>query len=229
MAAEPNIISMSNTKSFDRAFITGCDNKTEWMLPWFLKNYRMHNETPIVFVDFGVSSDVLKWCEKNFDCVYDLPRRSGKLAWFHKPDALIFTGDIHQRVWIDTDCEVLGNLSSIFLFIEPQRLAMVQDIPWTNRRGEIWHNSGVVGVENHPQVLTAWANAVSIIPAPGDQEVLHQLIGQDPLRRRIYITDLPNKFNWLRLQLLDGQDSPKKLVMHWTGQKGKDVIREKMK
>jgi len=47
----------------------------------------------------------------------------------------------------------------------------------------------------------------------------------DPLKKRIYIEDLPNIYNWLRIQLLDGHDSSKKKIMHWTGAKGKEHIR----
>jgi hypothetical protein len=59
----------------------------------------------------------------------------------------------------------------------------------------------------------------------GDQEVLHAMLRDDPLKKRIYIEDLPNIYNWLRIQLLDGQDSSKKKIIHWTGFKGKEHIR----
>ena len=45
-----------------------------------------------------------------------------------------------------------------------------------------------------------------------------------------YIAELPNIYNWLRLQVEhDGEDSPNKKIMHWTGEKGNDRIRGKMK
>ena len=45
---------------FKTAFLTGCDEITEWMLPWFLENYSKHNNTPLIFANFGVSKDCLK-------------------------------------------------------------------------------------------------------------------------------------------------------------------------
>ena len=45
----------------------------------------------------------------------------------------------------------------------------------------------------------------------------------------INITEIPNKYNWLRVQLEnDKEDSQDKLVMHWTGKKGKDRIKDKI-
>ena len=45
-----------------------------------------------------------------------------------------------------------------------------------------------------------------------------------------YITELPNIYNWLRLQVEhDDEDNPNKKIMHWTGEKGNDRIRGKMK
>ena len=39
-------------KIFPKAFLIGCDKKSEWMLDWFLKNYKFHaNETKLVFAD----------------------------------------------------------------------------------------------------------------------------------------------------------------------------------
>ena len=47
---------MSTRKVFPKAFLIGCDEKTEWMISWFLKNYFKHkNETKFVFADFGLS------------------------------------------------------------------------------------------------------------------------------------------------------------------------------
>ena len=37
-------------------FVTGCDDNTEWQLPWFMDNFRQHNqEAKIVLADFGMS------------------------------------------------------------------------------------------------------------------------------------------------------------------------------
>jgi hypothetical protein len=131
-----------------------------------------------------------------------------------------------ETVWIDTDCEVLDNISDIFSLIENEKLLMAEDRPWSKRRKELWHNSGIVGFRNKPQILRAWLEQVKKSPVVGDQEVLHSML--DPISKLTYIKDLPSVYNWLRLDLLDGVDSKKKKVIHWTGKKGKDHIRSLM-
>lgn len=228
-------------KRYDRVFITGCDKHTEWMLPWFLKNYNDYNNDPIVFCDFGVSKEMLKWCHKNFDDVIEnriFEREKQKFkgpAWWLKPLAICEVNG-HKKVWLDTDCEVLRNISSIFDHLEPNKINLVQDRPWSKRRGEIWHNTGVVGVIGIPTILVDWIMECQKIGGgftfgdlhKGDQDALHEFIGQDAMRRWSLVHDLPNKYNWLRLQLYDGHDDENKLIIHWTGRKGKDEIRKKI-
>ena len=132
-----------------------------------------------------------------------------------------------QTVWIDTDCEVLGNIEGIFNLLVDDKLNMVQDLPWTLRTQETWHNSGVVGFKGKPEILRAWAHKVKMYQTDGDQEVLHSMFNDD-IHRLQYINSLPNIFNWLRIQLIDNHDNVHKKVMHWTGRKGKAIIQEKI-
>ena len=39
----------------NRAVLTGSDANTEWMLPWFIENYKKHNDTHLSIVDFGMN------------------------------------------------------------------------------------------------------------------------------------------------------------------------------
>ena len=41
----------------DKLIVTGCDEKTEWQLPWFLDNYFKHNTIPIAVANFGMSEE----------------------------------------------------------------------------------------------------------------------------------------------------------------------------
>lgn len=216
---------MTSTRLYDKAFVTGCDAKTEWMLPWFLSRYKKHNKTPIFFANFGVSemglNTVSALCHEFINLTDTRDR-----GWFKKPNAIIEAARrAHKVCWLDTDCEVLGDLSGIFDYTEPGKLAMAEDKPWSKRRGETWHNTGVVAVEGQPVILKEWAEAIRKAPVVGDQEVLHSILRQD-LRRMTYVVNLPQEYNWMRLMLVDGQDNKKKKVMHWTGEKGKQHIKE---
>jgi len=215
-------------KSFDntRCFMTGCDSRTEWQLKWFLKNYVKHNDTPIVFCDFGVTQEMRSWIYQvsEFATIIDPPKMKVG-GWFYKPTALLASPCI-ETCWLDTDIEVRGDLSGIFKYVEDTKLAMVEDRPWTKRRGERWHNSGVVAIRGKPPILHKWAAECRGRPRVGDQEVLHEMVRVNPMARLMHISDVPNIYNWLRIQLLDGEDSPDILCMHWTGQKGNDVIRK---
>lgn len=211
-----------------RCFITGCDSNTEWQLKWFLENYLKYNDTPIVFADFGVSDDMRAWIYQvsEFANILSLPKQTAS-GWFYKPSALLESPG-HETCWLDTDIQVLGDLSGIFEYVEENKLTMVEDKPWSKRRGEKWHNSGVVAIRNKPAILHKWVRECRGRPKVGDQEVLHEIVNLNPLLRMTHIADAPNIYNWLRIQLLDGEDSASKLAMHWTGQKGKDQIRKMM-
>lgn len=212
-------------KSFDKVFLTGCDRNTEWMLPWFLTNYKKHNRLPIVFANFGVSEQALNVVSSLCASIIDMTQTKEQ-GWFKKPQAMIEASKIANNVcWIDTDCHILSNLQEVFSAVEPNKLAMVEDLPWSKRRNETWHNTGVVAFSGRPAILDQWARAVQQNPKVGDQEVLHSLL-RDGIMRLASVTSLPTEYNWLRLMLVDGMDSPKKKVMHWTGPAGKQKIME---
>lgn len=215
--------------SSEAVFVTGCDASQEWILPWFLENYSMHNTTPLVLFDFGMTYDASVWAKGKFTAHYSLTsseKRDDRPTWSFKPSAISRVW-AETKVWLDVDCEVLGDLSGIFDLLVPERLNMVKDRPWTTRRGETWYNSGVVGVVGEPRILDAWSYTCKNNPFQGDQEVLHQM-RKFSLAAIDAVAELPNKYNWLRIQLQDGEDSPDKLVVHWTGAKGKDIIRAKI-
>jgi hypothetical protein len=216
------------SKLRDKLFLTGCDHKTEWQLPWFIENYWKHNSIPLAIADFGMSAEgKAKLTHPAVYCVMTLNDTGDVKGWFHKPTAML-NAPGRKVFWLDTDCEVLGNIERIFDYIEPNKLCMAIDKPWLKRRGELWHNSGVVGFEGRPEILKNWEKTVKESPIVGDQEVLHSML--NPITKITYIKDLPNEYNWLRVQLEnDGEDSNKKKIMHWTGEKGNDRIKGKMK
>jgi len=214
---------MSNTKLYDKAFLTGADNNTEWMLPWFFENYKKHNSTPIMFADFGVEDrDAIR---PYVHAIIDMTRIEEK-GWFKKPKAL-FNAPAKKTVWIDTDCEIKGKIDGIFDLLVPNKLNMVEDRPWAKRRGGVQFNSGVVGIIDKPLIVQMWCQWVRDNPSVGDQETLTEHL--NPITQMTYINPLPNEYNWLRLQIEnDNEPATNARIIHWTGQKGKDRIRRQM-
>ena len=113
--------------------------------------------------------------------------------------------------------------------LEPRKLAMVEDKPWTKRSGDLWHNSGVVGFIDKPIILHEWCKAIQskkdvvAVLGNGDQEVLHSML--NPITKLTYIKDLPNEYNITRVQVDNDNYQGAKKIMHWTGELGKIRIR----
>ncbi len=210
---------------YSKLAITGCDSTTEWMLHWFILNFTKHNNIPLMVFDFGMTPSL----------TFDYPRVpmiSEERGWFKKPKAMqkaLQYAD--QVVWLDTDCHVKGDISPIFDFIVPNKLAMAEDQPWTMRMKQIWHNTGVVGFSGPSNtVLDQWIEAVTKdpkLPASGDQQILHTLLNQG-LNRLTMVNTIPKTYNCLRLDVVDGTAVPKPVIMHWTGQIGKQKIKDIM-
>jgi hypothetical protein len=213
-------------------YITGCDWKTEWMLPWFLHNFEKHNSQYDLWIyDFGMSAE-MKTKLTGYN-IKDLPHRG--IGWFNKPAAMLDAAQYANKVcWLDTDCQVVDFIRDIFDRTKLGMLTIAVDGPWTRRRQEMWHNTGVVvfGTEPYlPPVLINWAEQVKNNPHPeGDQTVLHLMLGPEPLQRLVHIYDLPQRYNVLRLDFVDGTfpKDERIAIKHWTGPKGKEEIRRQM-
>ena len=193
-------------------FITGYDSNTVWMLDWFLKNFNENSDTPILTYDFDD---------------FSAPVQNAK-NWFKKPFAMLdAVSKVDKVCWLDIDMHIKQNIDGIFDHVEPNKLAMVEDVPWSRRRGQKWHNSGVVAFQGKPQILRDWASEIALNPIVGDQEVLHSML-KSPLKRMIHITDLPREYNTLRIDFIDGTNPNNPKIVHWTGAKGKEEIKKMM-
>lgn len=125
--------------------IVGCTESQEWLLPWWYMNFRMHNEYPITFIDFGdMSGEAKEWCLKrgrlkslclpieNFIVSlenanpeqaeiwqwredYDIAH--ARLAWFKKPFACL-QSPFKRTIWMDVDCQVRNSIIPIFDYCE---------------------------------------------------------------------------------------------------------------
>ena len=214
-----------------KGIITGCDQALEWLLPWWIERVRENNpDAHISFHDYGISEGMKAYLsmENKVDSIAEVDTNAKtKHKWFLKPRSML-SSPFKKTLWLDVDAEVCGNIMDIFDKTIPDKLSMVQDMPWSKQFNTIMYNSGVVCFEGKPTILKRWAKAVDTNPQRGDQETLHAIM--DPLQQVVSIEPLDNKYNVVRLQL-DPKNPhyvkvPDTRIKHWTGHKGKEIIRQ---
>jgi hypothetical protein len=215
-----------------KTFLTGCDENTEWQLPWFITNLRQHTDFHLLIADFGMSETMLDSL-KLLDNVTCFSVQSNAKGWFKKPMAMLQSSkmDYDKVCWLDTDCEVTcPTIETIFNWTEEGKLGMVEDRPWTKRRGNmgIWHNSGVVVFQGSPNILKRWSDECIANPVQGDQETLYGMIRGNDIVRMGIIRSIPHRYNTLRLDYIDNIASKRPCVIHHTGHKGNLIIKRKI-
>ncbi len=214
--------------------IVGSDQTLEWLLPWWIENYRKHNCYPVAFIDFGLSFEKKKWCSAHGDLIplrmldfaddvsMDLAKKweeesgnqfwQARASWFKKPFALL-KSPFDRTLWIDIDCEIRGSLAPLFHF----DFAMAQD--YAALSPYPIYNSGVVAFRKDHPLLAKWTDAALKKHRffRGDQELFSHLIYEE----KIQIDEIPPEYNWSRLQ----EENPNAIIQHWHGNHGKFVIR----
>ena len=200
--------------------LTGVDKNHEYLIEWWLHNALKHKANENIGVwDFGMTSSMREKIKTHYPSVWlsiplNLHFTSG---WFYKLHAVIEAPE--KRVaWLDVDCEILTNIEDVFDLVPPETIGLTKD--WV--RGD-WWATGVIVVNDRPKLLYDWnARLNKGDDIRGDQEALKDLIGTD---KHEQIVELPQDYQWLRISLNSGIDSPTKKVIHWTGPKGRDHIR----
>lgn len=204
-----------------KGYLTGVDSNYEWLLPWWVSNVRRHSSLPICIHDYGMSEGMRTWAKEHFDH-YKLFTKHPKCAWFYITNSLICS-PFDKTVWLDSDCEVISYIDDIFDLVEPGKISLTLDVG----RPPGWWATGVVGIQGTSDLLLAWDHIMGTEEHRGDQEALKSLLDRSSFSSSI-IT-LPIEYQWLRVQLVRGQDSPHKKVVHWTGPTGKEIIKQKIK
>ena len=205
--------------------ITGVDHSHEDLLEWWLKNvYKHHNyNVEVGVMDFGMSPALRGRLEDNYPATFSRPfngTKARKIGWFYKVQAVM---DCPSKsvCWLDVDCEILTDISDVYNLVPPGMIGLTRDIVRGN-----WWATGVIVVNDRPSLLETWDKRLNAGDGiRGDQEALYELIGKNPHEQ---IQELPQDYQWLRIQLVRGQDNPNKKIVHWTGPHGKEIIRKKI-
>jgi hypothetical protein len=226
--------------------LVGCDREQEWLLPWWWQHYSIHNGFPVLFIDFGMSQHMRRWCEKkgtvakapplNLTSKEDLPstikkqweKRYGsgfwmrRCAWLKKPSALLLS-PFSQGIWLDLDCAVKGSLQPLFDSVIDASIALVRDREQHHEISlpdEIHYNSGVIAFQKQADILHQWTKTTESFEQllPGDQETLSRAIylHQPNLR------ELPAIYNWYHAF----GKNPEAVIHHYCGGPAKvEILR----
>lgn len=137
----------------EQGIIVGCDKNQEWLLPWWWENYRLRNDYPVAFFDFGLSEKAKEFCRSK-GLFLQIPEEllleddslkideqeskkweesftkeklwSSRQSWLKKCSAA-YLSPFSKTIWIDMDCQVNQNLESLFSFLENHDIAMVKE------------------------------------------------------------------------------------------------------
>jgi hypothetical protein len=216
--------------------LVGSDRNQEWLLPWWWDNYCRQNNHPVAFADFGLSLKMKRWCSERGHLVslpyfFALDRgevepetaqkweekygerfwdfRSG---WFNKPFACL-RSPFDKTIWIDLDCEVLGELQPLFQFCESSEEICIAKDQFTDS-----YNSGVFVFRKSSLLVREWAAQTITRNGEfrGDQDLLTALIRG----KSCSVSELPLIYNWP----VGMGESREVIICHWIGEFAKQVL-----
>ncbi len=213
--------------------IIGSDQAHQRLLPTWWLNYRLHNNFPVTFIDFGMDERGVEWCrargrvipltEKIVFSSYSpemkkvfghLPQ-SVRSAWFKKPLACLKT-PYERTLWVDTDCLIRAHLGP--LFEHASSFALTEEPKAVIDRWRKLHylapheklyNSGVIAFEKNSPLLPLWVEACKK-RFRGDQEALSAVFYQ----HRFKPLKLPPTYNWILTTL---PMNKKAHILHFAG------------
>ena len=220
-----NALNSEQDKEFEKAFLVGADMNQEDILFWWISNARKYSpQTPIQVVDFGLSDFAKQKLKKQVDVILSVDKFQNKTTWFNKPRAMLTT-KAKTTLWVDIDCEILSDISDVFDLVEINKIGLVND-QFYCEQGSPQYNTGVVLYKNKPKILYAWDSMIQKSSERGDQEVLKTYLDDHPYIKKTETYELPDKYNCVRLFYLTHASGIEDLrVIHWTGPKGKKIIR----
>lgn len=205
----------------NKTIVTGTDSNLQHYLPWWMDNVKRNfPEINITICDFGMTEKWAAWAEKVSDEFIHYGKRDD-ISWFYKPQTLL-DSTFKYKCWMDIDCQVVADISDIFDYVKPDKIAAAPDNyhSWGCK-----FQSGVFAVEDKPDILIKWAKACREPKNRGDQEILWDLVKNN----HEHISLMPEIYNWPRIALAKGKDHPDKKIVHWTGPSGKQKIEQLIK
>lgn len=226
--------------------IVGTNRSQEWLLPWWWMNYRLHNDFPITFFDFGDMSEVaVKWCKErgtviklniSEDFVANRDAVDPKMAklwegiyqnvwsvrkgWWKKPFAMV-KSPYKQTIWMDLDCQVRGSILPIFSYCENEAgLALVPEPEWSQELN-LHRGLTLPGELTYNSGVVVYDKESSLIKEWIQQtpKRTHLFLGDQQLLGRIIFTHESKNIDLphkYNWLMLTSVD-PKAIIIHWCG------------
>ena len=207
-----------------KSFVTATNEKLEDLLPWWYDNVRKFNPTvSITIADIGMSPKMREWARQKADTFLKYDETISYDGWFMKP-SILWDTPYTDVCWLDLDCEVCKPCVDIFDYGSENKLALTKDL-W-KKRDAAWPEwaTGVIVSKGKSAILKEWAKFSLERIDRGDQDALERLFNNTSYTYSDII-EMPQEYQWLRMELINGIDSPHKKIMHWSGPAGKIHIR----
>lgn len=217
--------------------VCGLDHKLRWMYDWFnrglTENVRNHE---VVVYDFGLSTPI------------DRPVVQGsKTGWFAKPSAISKTFNDHPEadsvLWIDLDVEILRPIDDVLeraikkdrsivacpdpympnrFLNKPQPYILPNEHYQEGRTKGMVLNTGFLYIRRDFLLLHKWMLTCMYRQHRGDQEALADYIRCGDVGVGTF-----TKHDCV-LRLAPAKWRENTCAIHWTGNEGKCIIREKI-
>lgn len=220
---------MTKMWKYEKSFVIGSDQNQEKILLWWIQNFRRNvRQTPLVFLDFGISDFALQHVYSDVDLVVPFRTIENRKVWFNKPGAMK-KSESRISCWMDIDTQILTDISDIFDHHVSGKLTIARDPVMIRQGQDKAMNSGIVVYDEETlPILDLWEQeCINNHTVRGDQEALRELCLRDKTVDNS-INILSQDYNWLRLMYMRGEDSLSKKVIHWTGPTGKDILLKKI-
>ena len=185
-----------------KAFVTGADKDYIDILDWFLEGYHKHIKIPLYIANFGMLKKYPN----------EIMVASDGRTWFYKPKAMMKV-PATQIIWLDCDIEIKTDISDMFNMLTDDYLISKDHAV----RGDRWQ-TGIVGIKDK-KVLDKWFDRCEMRQERSDQEAFNKVAHEFKINR------LPDEYHGLRL----GKNNDIAKTLHWTGDDGKEIIREKIR
>ena len=197
----------------------------EDIIPWWIQNYKAHNNYPLVFADFGLTEKGKKLCKEHGQLI-DMGDLDNVQGWFRKPFAIL-RAPFKKILWFDVDVEIRGDIGKLFDYACDGKIGAGHDSyePASFRRymkkeAKLW-DSGVLAIEHKNLLVETWCERIMVAPEDfyvGDHEVLSLVLWDNNMP----LNEIPKNVHRMRTE----GDVSGLLTMHWTGPAGKKWIRK---